>query len=83
MKNIETKKGKLFICPAFPCTKCQPTPESEEATGFRLPSDLDGLTVLRYEMRGDHSHNAAVNVACRTIKRKIASWASCRIPQSF
>lgn len=59
------RRGRVFyIIPSV-------TPESEEAKGFRLPSDLDGLTVLRYEMRADHNHDAAVNVACRAIKRKI------------
>ncbi|GHI01456.1 TIR domain-containing protein [Neobacillus kokaensis] len=46
-------------------------PESSDASGFHLPSDLDGLSVLRYEIRGDHNYDAAVNVACRAIKRKI------------
>jgi hypothetical protein len=60
------RRGRVFyIIPSA-------TTESEDAQGFRLPSDLDGLTVLRYEIRGDHNHDAAVNIACRAIKRKIA-----------
>jgi hypothetical protein len=47
------------------------TPESEGAKGFRLPSDLEGLAVLRYEIRRDNNYDAAVNIACSSIKRKI------------
>ncbi|WP_409298940.1 TIR domain-containing protein [Peribacillus sp. SCS-26] len=46
-------------------------PEDEHAQGFRIPTDLDGLTVLRYEKRSDSNYDAAVNVACRRIKQAI------------
>jgi hypothetical protein len=46
-------------------------PEDVAAKGFRLPSDLEGLSVLRYEVRMDKNYDAAVNLACRAIKRKI------------
>ncbi|OIK04291.1 hypothetical protein BIV59_22190 [Bacillus sp. MUM 13] len=36
-----------------------------------MPTDLDGHTVLRYENRSDDNFNAAVNIACRAITRKI------------
>jgi hypothetical protein len=40
---------------------------------FHIPSDLSGLTVLRYEIRDDSNYNAAVNVACHTIKTAIST----------
>lgn len=59
------KRGRVFFI----------IPESisnEEATeGFRLPSDLAGLTVLTYEIRSDKNYEAAVNRACKVIKTKI------------
>lgn len=39
--------------------------------GYRLPSDLEGLAVLKYEIRTDKNYEAAVNRACRAIKTKI------------
>lgn len=60
------RRGRVFyIIPAV-------TPESDQAKGFRLPSDLDGLTVLKYEIRSDNNYDAAVNIACRHVKRKMA-----------
>ncbi|MDQ0859865.1 nucleotide-binding protein [Bacillus sp. V2I10] len=46
-------------------------PSSDEAKGVRLPTDLDGITVLSYEIRTDDNYDAAVNLACRAIKRTI------------
>ncbi|WP_254842787.1 TIR domain-containing protein [Bacillus sp. MRMR6] len=46
-------------------------PNQEGVEGYRLPSDLDGLTVLKYEIRTDQNFEAAVNRACRAIKTKI------------
>lgn len=46
-------------------------PDQEGVEGFHLPSDLDGLSVLRYEIRRDQNFDAAVNRACRRIKQKI------------
>jgi predicted nucleotide-binding protein len=34
---------------------------------FHIPSDLMGLTLLKYEIRSDRNHAAAVNVACSEI----------------
>jgi hypothetical protein len=59
------RKGRVFY--VIP----DATPEDADAKGFRLPSDLEGLSVLRYEVRRDKNHDAAVNLACRAIKRKI------------
>ncbi|MFE4710879.1 TIR domain-containing protein [Paenibacillus sp. NPDC056722] len=39
--------------------------------GFRLPSDLLGLTLLYYELRDDNNYTAAVSVACAKITRQI------------
>lgn len=39
---------------------------------FHIPSDLAGLTVLTYEIRGDGNYTAAVNVSCHAIKTAIA-----------
>lgn len=42
--------------------------EERQADGFHLPSDLEGLNVLRYEARrGGRNDQAAVNVACGKI----------------
>ncbi|MCM3570433.1 TIR domain-containing protein [Neobacillus mesonae] len=68
------RRGRVFYM--IPGT----IPENEEAKGFRLPSDLDGLTVLRYEIRSDNNYTAAVNVACRAIKRKIAELSFFKDP---
>ncbi|MFC0476252.1 TIR domain-containing protein [Robertmurraya beringensis] len=46
-------------------------PSNENAKGIRLPTDLDGITVLHYEKRTDGNYDAAVNRACRSIKRAI------------
>lgn len=59
------KRGRIFYIVA------NKTPQNDEVEGFRLPSDLEGLTVLKYEIRNDSNFNAAVNVACGAIKRKI------------
>ncbi|MDF2962311.1 MAG: nucleotide-binding protein-like protein containing TIR-like domain [Paenibacillus sp.] len=38
---------------------------------FHIPSDLSGLTLLKYEIRSDKNYAAAVNVACAEIIRRI------------
>ncbi|TDF96662.1 TIR domain-containing protein [Paenibacillus piri] len=38
---------------------------------FHIPSDLNGLTLLKYEMRTDKNNAAAVNVACAEIISRI------------
>ncbi|NOU95379.1 hypothetical protein GC093_19430 [Paenibacillus sp. LMG 31456] len=38
---------------------------------FHIPSDLFGLTLLKYEIRSDKNYSAAVNVACAEIIRNI------------
>jgi hypothetical protein len=38
---------------------------------FHIPSDLTGLTLLKYETRSDHNVSAAVSVACAEILGKI------------
>ena len=39
--------------------------------GYRIPTDLAGLTTLTYENRSDGNFQAAVNVACRQIIKRI------------
>lgn len=46
-------------------------PVQKNVEGYRLPSDLDGLSVLKYEIRGDNNFQAAVNMACSGIKKSI------------
>jgi len=42
--------------------------EGQKIDGFHLPSDMEGLNVLRYEVRTDRRNDqAAVNVACGKI----------------
>lgn len=45
--------------------------EQDGVEGFKLPSDLEGLAVLKYEIRSDNNYNAAVNRACSVIQSKI------------
>ncbi|WP_410513839.1 nucleotide-binding protein [Paenibacillus sp. BR2-3] len=45
--------------------------DGQQVEGFRLPSDLIGLTLLYYEERDDHNYAAAVSVACGKIIRCI------------
>ncbi|WP_235941527.1 TIR domain-containing protein [Paenibacillus puerhi] len=42
-----------------------------EIDQFHIPSDLQGLTVLTYEIRTDGNYTAAVNVACDEIVGRI------------
>lgn len=39
--------------------------------GYHIPTDLTGLTVLKYEQRTDENMQAAVNIACTQIVKKI------------
>lgn len=48
-----------------------PEVAGQEIHGFRLPSDLLGLTLLYYEIRDDRNYTAAVSVACAKITRHI------------
>jgi predicted nucleotide-binding protein len=43
----------------------------ETVTDFHLLSDLQGLTLLKYELRTDGKFEAAVSVACRQMIKKI------------
>ncbi|GAA0337569.1 hypothetical protein GCM10008967_29790 [Bacillus carboniphilus] len=52
-------------------------PNQEGVEGYRLPSDLDGLTVLKYEIRTDQNFEAAVNRACRAIKQDTRTSILC------
>lgn len=45
--------------------------KGEPVVGYRIPTDLSGLTILKYEIRSDKNLNAAVNVACRQIIKRI------------
>jgi predicted nucleotide-binding protein len=56
------KRGRVFYL--IPDT----TPDNDDVKGLRLPSDLEALTVLTYQVRSDHNYNAAVNVACGKIQ---------------
>jgi hypothetical protein len=59
------KRGRVFyIIP-------EEIPTKDGVDGFRMPSDLEGLSVLKYEVRTDNNFEAAVSRACRAIKTKI------------
>lgn len=59
------RRGRVFyIIP-------EEVPTTEDIKGIRLPTDLDGISVLQYEFRTDGNYDAAVNRACRVIKRTI------------
>jgi predicted nucleotide-binding protein len=45
--------------------------EGEVVKEYHLLSDLQGLTLLKYELRSDHKHEAAVSVACREMIKAI------------
>ncbi|WP_281882862.1 nucleotide-binding protein [Paenibacillus sp. YYML68] len=48
---------------------------------FHIPSDLQGLTVLRYESRSDGNLTAAVNVACDEIISRIEKLGAFEDPR--
>lgn len=48
--------------------------------GFHIPSDLNGLTLLHYEIRHDRNNRAAVNIACSHIIARIRELGSYRDP---
>lgn len=45
--------------------------QREIISGFRIPTDLNGLNILTYEVRDDDNVQAAVNVACRQMIRRM------------
>jgi hypothetical protein len=47
--------------------------KDEVVREFHLLSDLQGLTLLKYELRTDNNFEAAVSVACREIVKNIQS----------
>lgn len=65
------RRGRVF------CLAPKDLPDAREpATGkpaaeFHLPSDLDGLTLLRYGSRSDGRYSAAMDVPCGEIARVI------------
>jgi hypothetical protein len=62
------KRGRVFyIVPDI-------TPDTVEVKGLRLPSDLEALTVLSYQVRSDENFIAAVNVACGKIQGFIENF---------
>lgn len=49
--------------------------------GYHIPTDLTGLTVLKYEQRTDKNYQAAVNVACSHIAKIIQELKHFRDPE--
>ena len=45
--------------------------DGKPVVGYRIPTDLQGLTVLKYEQRTDGNFQAAVHVACSHIIKAI------------
>jgi hypothetical protein len=50
-----------------------PNQHDMEVDEFHIPSDLNGLTLLKYEIRSDNNYFAAVHVACAEIIRRLQS----------
>lgn len=57
----------FFIVPAA----TEPERNGLRIDDFHIPSDLSGLTLLKYEIRSDRNYRAAVNVACAHIIGRI------------
>ncbi|EHL79187.1 nucleotide-binding protein [Bacillus smithii] len=62
------RRGRVFYL--IPNTVPKVLNETE-IEGYRLPTDLIGISPLKYEVREKQNFAAAVNVACSHIKRKI------------
>ncbi|MNI28699.1 putative nucleotide-binding protein containing TIR-like domain protein [compost metagenome] len=62
------KRGRVFFLIPTEVPKEQAGISIDE---FHIPSDLLGLTVLKYEIRSDNNSAAAVNVACGEIIRRM------------
>ncbi|WP_058302748.1 TIR domain-containing protein [Gorillibacterium timonense] len=61
------RRGRVFCLVPRDLPEASPFIPGKPAAEFHLPSDLDGLTLLRYGSRSDGRYSAAMDVPCGEI----------------